>query len=118
MVHALAGVFLGAGLGGVARYLATLTLPESSVLLVNTLGSLLIGIAASTIDRTSASHLFLVVGFLGGFTTFSAFSLELLQLILDGRYLTALTYSVGTTIVCVALTAIGHLVGARLLTSG
>ena len=81
-------VFLGAGLGGAARHganLAALRLlgPGAfpwGTLLVNALGSFLIGAVAETFALRSglpqAWRLFLTTGILGGFTTFSAFSLE------------------------------------------
>lgn len=80
-------VFLGAGLGGALRHAANLgaarllgpDLPAST-LLVNVLGSLSLGGLAGYFavrgHGSQAVQLFLTTGVLGGFTTFSAFSLE------------------------------------------
>jgi CrcB protein len=80
-------VFLGAGLGGVARYgvnqLAVAWLGLAfpfGTLAVNVIGSFLMGLLAEVIaDRLGGwpeARLFLMTGVLGGFTTFSAFSLD------------------------------------------
>ncbi|MCS6932962.1 MAG: CrcB family protein [Acetobacteraceae bacterium] len=79
---AFALVMLGGALGSAARYGAGLVSVAWfgaaypwSTLAVNILGSALIGIAAG-LGVEGGSRLLLVTGFLGGFTTFSAFSLE------------------------------------------
>lgn len=80
-------VFLGAGLGGVARYgvnqLAVAWLGLAfpwATLAVNVVGSFLMGLCAEVIVARFGgwpeARLFLMTGVLGGFTTFSAFSLE------------------------------------------
>lgn len=80
-------VFLGAGLGGMLRHSVNLVSPRLfgldlpvGTLLINVTGSLLLGaIAGLFASRGHPSHnlqLFLTTGVLGGFTTFSAFSLE------------------------------------------
>jgi CrcB protein len=93
----LAGVFLGAGLGGVCRFLASSLLPSAggfpwTTLGVNVLGSLLAGIAAATFQPDDPWRLVAVVGFLGGFTTFSAFSVETIQLLRNGQTSSAAGY--------------------------
>jgi fluoride exporter len=52
-------------------------------------------------------RLFIVVGVCGGFSTFSTFSFETLQLLQNGRYLLAVSYAVGSVICCVIGVAIG-----------
>ena len=96
--------FILAGLGGcigsVLRYGGYLLFKPyplfSITLCINILGSFLIGcIMALSIknpDFGSTWKIFLATGICGGFTTFSAFSFENLQLIQEGRYMTALTY--------------------------
>ncbi len=80
-------VFLGAGLGGALRHLTNLVTQRAvgpdlpvSTLVVNVLGSLTLGAIAGHFavrgHGSQALQLFLTTGILGGFTTFSAFSLE------------------------------------------
>lgn len=59
-------------------------------LLANLLGSFAIGIALG-INLTESGRLFLIVGFLGSFTTFSAFSAEISEKLLQGKWLNAVT---------------------------
>lgn len=100
-------VFLGAGIGAVGRFWVSLALAQKSALhsfpwgtfAVNVAGSLLIGLLAGLLHRHSwpeSWRIFLGVGVLGGFTTFSAFSLETLQLIEQGRGLSAALYVLGS----------------------
>ena len=90
-------VFIGGALGSVARYSASLFLISFfqnkfflATILVNVIGSLLIGVlyvlASDQIKIISESmRLLLMVGFLGGFTTFSAFSLDFFRLMEAGQ---------------------------------
>ena len=86
-------VFIGGGIGSVARYIVTTLIKNFTTinfpfgtLTVNVMGSLLMGIITALIagklsyDSEPVS-LLLAVGFLGGFTTFSSFSIETLTLI-------------------------------------
>ena len=97
----LISVFLGGGVGAVCRYLVTTqigmrlgTFFPFGTLTVNVVGSLLMGLimgALAVLARTSGLlpeqvRLLLTVGFLGGFTTFSSFSLETLTLLRGGSY--------------------------------
>jgi CrcB protein len=113
-------VFLGAGIGGVARYglgrlIAT---PEGAIpratLLVNITGSLLIGaFAAAAQNRgfSAQTQAFLIVGVCGGYTTFSAFSVETLSLIQGGHWGRAATYTVASVALCVLATLVGMRLG-------
>lgn len=83
-----------------------------ATLAVNVIGSLAMGLLAGWLARHGGMQnenlrLFLAVGLLGGFTTFSAFSLELMLLIERGQPTTALTY----TLVSVLAGLIGLYVG-------
>jgi fluoride exporter len=89
-------VFLGAGAGGALRHAFNFgfarLLPNTigaSTLLVNVLGSFLMGMLiewlASKGEATQGARLFLATGLLGGFTTFSAFSLETVLLYERGQ---------------------------------
>jgi CrcB protein len=90
-------VFLGAGFGGVCRFQISLMLPSAdgfpwATLGINVLGSLLAGVAAALFAPGDPWRLVAVVGFLGGFTTFSAFSIETIQLVRNGQLVPALGY--------------------------
>lgn len=80
-------VFLGGGLGAWLRFAAGRLLPSDSfpwaTLSVNVIGSFAMGLLAAWLARAGGAEelrLLLGVGLLGGFTTFSAFSLEIVQL--------------------------------------
>lgn len=125
----LAAVFLGGGTGALVRYAATLILPKPTVLglpiatlAVNTLGSLLAGVALHLfLQRTTtepgtlgtAQHtvplakLLLVTGFLGGFTTMSAFAAESITLLRDQRPAAMLAYAALMTALCLAAALLG-----------
>lgn len=85
---------------------------------INVLGSFLMGLfAVILVERLALDpvwRLFLVIGMLGGFTTFSTFSLEVVHM-LDGKaWMHAIGYMGATLLGCVLATA-GALYGARLL---
>jgi CrcB protein len=73
---------------------------------INVTGSLAIGVILTLLtDRLVADpawRLFLVVGFLGGYTTFSSYTFEALTLVADGAWLQALGYGVGSNVVGLA----------------
>ncbi|OGF17959.1 MAG: hypothetical protein A2W00_12565 [Candidatus Eisenbacteria bacterium RBG_16_71_46] len=81
---------------------------------VNALGSLLIGfVAALAFERALVSPLvrvFVIVGVLGGFTTFSAFSYETVSLLREGQWFAALGYAGGSLVIGV----VGALAGLAL----
>ena len=94
-------VFVGGGLGAVLRYLAGLFAPGPlTIMAINIAGSFLIGLSIAI--PAGPQRLFLTVGLLGGFTTFSAFSLDALQLWQRGQVGLALAYVLGTTILSLA----------------
>ena len=106
-------VAIGGAIGSVARYLAGLATLRwfgpnfpSGTLAVNVIGGLAIGIFAELIarrfDGSSELRLFVVTGILGGFTTFSAFSLEVATMAERGDYLAALSYVLASVIISVA----------------
>ena len=88
-------IFLGGGLGSVARYLLGVALPARTfplgTWLANLIGCLLIGYLAQTLARDNAAlRALCITGFCGGFTTFSTFSLDIVQRWQDGHYLISL----------------------------
>ena len=107
-------ISLGASAGAVLRWAAGLWLDARwagfplGTLLVNCLGGLLIGVALAGFERWPHDllRLLLVTGFLGGFTTFSAFSAESLVLLQRGQLLLMIGHvlaHVAGGLVCAAL---------------
>lgn len=106
-------VFAGAGVGGALRHGVNLAserlfgsgLPYGT-LIVNVAGSLLMGLLAGYfVTRTGIPQpmrLFLTTGVLGGFTTFSAFSLDAVLLIERHAYWSAAAYMLGSVVLSVA----------------
>ncbi|WP_165056150.1 MULTISPECIES: fluoride efflux transporter CrcB [unclassified Adlercreutzia] len=78
---------------------------------VNVLGALAIGLIAATFAKNVSMNpqllLFLKVGVCGGFTTFSTFSLETLQLLEQGNWAMAAFYAGASVIACLAACALG-----------
>ncbi len=102
-------VALGGAFGSVARYaLSTFVLRASGTLFplgtfaVNLLGCLVFGVIAGTAEQrvalTPASRAFLLVGVLGGFTTFSSYAFESFALLRDGQFLPAAVNIVGQVV--------------------
>ncbi len=118
----LAWVVAGAALGASARYLLggwVARLLESpfpwGTLAVNLLGCLAIGLLWGLGERVlwaPGFRVFLFVGVLGSFTTFSSFGLEALQLLRDGEFARAAGYVLGSNLGGLALVWAG-LVAAR-----
>ena len=102
-------VFLGGGLGALMRYAAGLLVGGPlATLTVNVAGCLAIGLLAGSIPADSAPlRLFLLTGLLGGFTTFSAFSLDAIALWQRGEALPALIYVAASLLLSLAAAAAG-----------
>ncbi len=97
-------VFAGGGLGALLRYLAGLLAQGPlTTLAINLAGSFAIGLLIAV--PAGPMRLFLAVGLLGGFTTFSAFSLDALQFWQRGQPGLALAYALGTTTLSLAAVA-------------
>jgi CrcB protein len=93
-------IALGGGLGALARFLINESMRSyyffmlpSGIIFVNFLGCFLIGIMMAQItDLKSNLYFFIVVGFLGSFTTMSAFSQQTIEMLYNGKEINALIY--------------------------
>lgn len=92
--HPVCLVGVGGAVGSILRYSIGVWLGQISTSFafpaattsINVLGSLVLGLVAGSVgDRTQAIYLLMGVGFCGGFTTFSTFSLELVEQLQQGR---------------------------------
>ena len=110
-------VFIGGGMGSVLRYIATKYLNNFSLpfgtLLVNVLGSLILGIILGlTLKSTSTdstTSLLFGIGFCGGFTTFSTFAVENQAFLRSGDYLNFGIYAIGSILLGVLAVFLGLL---------
>lgn len=120
-------IALGGAAGSMARYACSglaarwigATFPWGT-LFVNVTGSLIIGLAATLLapdGRLLAPpdvRAFLMIGVLGGFTTFSSFSLETLNLARDGEWLWASTNAVLSVVLSLIAVWLGYVAGTML----
>ncbi|MCC6232960.1 MAG: fluoride efflux transporter CrcB [Verrucomicrobiales bacterium] len=120
-------IFLGGGLGSVARWAASLWCARHvgeafpwGTLVVNVTGSLVIGWAAwwtgpeGRWAAPAAFRDFFLVGICGGYTTFSSFSLHTLALAHDGEWVRAGANVVLSVVLCLAAVWAGHALGVAL----
>ncbi len=123
----IAAIFVGGALGTVSRYLLEAHHPAGPgtfpwvTLLVNLTGSFAIGLLVPLTERLShrapASRPLLMVGFLGGWTTYSTLAVDVTLLAKDGDVGTCLAYLAATVVGGLALVVVGHDVGRRLAAS-
>lgn len=108
MILTLTYVAIGGAIGSVLRYLMVVAIGAPvATLVVNVLGSFAMGVLfISLASRTSLSPL-LMTGVLGGFTTFSAFSLDALKLWESGQTLQAMLYVLASFILSLVAVALG-----------
>ena len=106
-------VFVGAGIGGAARHGMNIWAARLlgshfpwHTLVINILGSIVMGLItgwfAERVGAAAHYRLFLATGVMGGFTTFSAFSLEVSSMIERGDYLTAGGYILASLAISVS----------------
>ena len=118
-------VFIGGGLGAVARYLlqgAVYKISGSSfpygTITVNVIGCFIIGLLMSGFEERFAINpllrIFLTIGILGGFTTFSSFSFETIALMKEGQMMSASLNVLASVVMCLMATYAGS-VAAKLL---
>jgi fluoride exporter len=117
---------IGSALGGLARYgcgllaaaLGIVSFPWAT-LVINLIGSFLIGGFATLTGPDGRVYVgplgrqFVMVGLCGGYTTFSAYSLETLELLQHGRPLAALAYVALTLVLGLAAVWSGHALALR-----
>jgi CrcB protein len=114
-------VALGSALGGISRYWLGGVVARNigddfpyGTLLINVIGSFIIGFFGTLTlpdgprPASLDVRLFVMVGLCGGFTTFSAFSLQTFELLRSGESIRAASYIVASVLLCVIGTAIGH----------
>ena len=120
-------VFLGSGLGGVARLLLSglvanlvgQTFPWGT-LVVNVTGSFAIGLFATLtgpdgrVLAPAAFRQFFMLGICGGYTTFSSFSLQTLNLVEEGERFRAGVNAVLSMVLCFVAVWLGHLLATAL----
>lgn len=110
---------VGSFLGGATRYLVSVVMQYAmksgypfSTFVVNALGSFFIGIVLALWERdslTDTGRVFLATGILGGFTTFSSFSQEVMLMIKNGQLPLATSYVVLSVVTGIALCAAGYI---------
>ncbi|HXN60723.1 MAG TPA: CrcB family protein [Acidimicrobiales bacterium] len=123
----IAAIFVGGALGTLSRYLLEVHHPMAPgafpwvTLLVNLSGSFAIGLLLPLTEHVShrahAARPLLIVGFLGGWTTYSTLAVDATLLAKDGHIGTCLAYLAATVIGGLALVIAGHDLGRRLAAS-
>ena len=117
MIKNILLVGTGGALGSIARYLITCIFThlaicsELAILLVNIIGSFIIGLLIPASHNTI--YLLMAVGFCGGFTTFSTFSVQAFQMLQNGQRLASLTYITTSVIISIAFVFLGIFLSER-----
>jgi len=117
-------VLAGAGFGGLARYVAGVWIMQKyggrfplGTFVINVTGSLFIGVLMTLLTERFHPHpywrLFLVVGILGGYTTFSSFEYEAYQAVRDGAAWIGMLYMTGSVVIGYFGVWLGALLAAR-----
>ena len=115
-------VFIGGGIGSVLRYGANIfinnyAISQLGTLTVNVLGSFLFGfIVAIGEDKSSYFNIFLLTGLLGGFTTFSQFSYDVISLQSNGNYY-QIAYVLLSVLLSISMAILGLYVANRFINS-
>jgi CrcB protein len=119
-------IFIGAGFGGVFRYWVSTGIYSLvgrqfpyGTLVVNVSGCFLMGLLfVLTLERFNSIgpqlRALLLIGLLGGYTTFSSFSIETINLFESGNWVSGLMNIVISTTVCIAATWLGVMGGRNL----
>ena len=115
-------VFVGGGIGSVMRYginsiFSLYVIGQLGTLLVNVIGSFLFGIIVSIgQDRSEYFNLFLLTGLLGGFTTFSQFSFDVVTLQNNGN-LYSIIYILSSVLLSISMAILGIYIANRFINS-
>lgn len=113
---------IGGFIGSACRYWISLVSYRAlgqdfpyGTLIVNVIGSLFIGFLMTLFEErfviSANLRIFLTIGILGGFTTFSTFSYETVALLREGSYLTGTINILSTVFICLAATWFGSILG-------
>lgn len=125
LTHPYVLVFLGGGAGSLLRYLTGRLIPPTlnglpfpnTILFVNVVASFILGAVVGWVMHRSADEsirLLIGVGFCGGLSTFSSFSVDTVVLLQQGR-VGAATLNIGlNVVVCLVVSAAGLLMGGKL----
>ena len=118
-------IAIGSALGGMARYwcsgIAARLIGETfpwGTLIVNVVGSFIIGFFATLTGPDgrvfvgTTARQFVMIGLCGGYTTFSSFSIQTLELVHDGEWLQASTNIVASVVLCLLAVWLGHILAA------
>ena len=119
-------VAFGGAIGSVARFGANLATPRLlgadahwATLTVNILGSFIMGFLAAFLAEKYTDQpdlrLFLLTGVLGGFTTFSAFSLDVFNLVQRGENSTAVIYAAASVVLSIIAVFAGFVVSRAII---
>ena len=115
-------VFAGGGIGSVLRYgtnsiLNLFAIGQLGTLFVNVFGSFMFGILVSIgEDRSEYFNLFLLTGLLGGFTTFSQFSFDVVTLQNNGN-LYSIIYILSSVLLSISMALLGIYIANRFIYS-
>ena len=115
-------VFLGGGIGSVLRYVTNsivslYVIGQFGTLLVNVLGSFLFGILVSIGEqRSDYFNLFLLTGLLGGYTTFSQFSFDVVTLQNNGNFY-SIIYILSSVLLSISMALLGIYIANRFINS-
>lgn len=112
-------IFLGSGLGGIFRYLISLSIKSScpyikiQTLTANVLACLLLGFVMSKVSVSSNENykMLIGIGLCGGMSTYSTFALESFTMITKGEFFTMILYSTITLVLCLVFLYLGMYLG-------